>query len=204
MYRELDDNELLYMINDSADNYDYLFLKYKPLIFNICKDYESAGKALGYELEDLMQISSIGLLNAIKTYKERKNVLFYTYMIKCIKNILNNELRNQLTNKKTVLNIAIPYDIPLSDESKSIIEIVPDKKSPDPLKFLLEEMAENTYINFINSLPIETAITYEMKNQDIKESDIAKFLNTDEQTIRRYLRDARNAFYKASLKFQSL
>ena len=204
MYRELDDNELLYMINDSTDNYDYLILKYKPLIFNICKEYESAGKALGYELEDLMQISYIGLLNAIKTYKEKKNVLFYTYMIRCIKNSLNNELRNQLTNKKAVLNIAIPYDVPLNDGDKSIIDLIPDKTSPDPLKFLIEEMEEIAYVNFLNSLPIETAATYEMKTQSIKECDIARFLETDIGTIQKYLRYAKKEYDKARLRFNAL
>ncbi len=204
MYRELDDNELLYMINDSDDNYDYLLLKYKPLIFNICKEYEVGGRELGYELEDLIQIAYLALFNAIKTYKEKKNVLFYTYMIKCIKNSLNNEFRNQLTNKKIVLNKALPYDIPLSDTSRAIIELIPDTSSPDPLNFLLEEMEEVAYTNFLNSLPIETAVSYEMKNQDIKETDIARFLDTDEKTIRRYLREAKKAYDKATLKFQSL
>ena len=193
MYRELDDNELLYMVNDSTDNYDYLFLKYKPIVLNICKEYEIKGKELGYELDDF-----------IKTYKEKKKVLFYTYMTKCIRNSLNNEFRNQLTNKKVVLNIALSYDIPISNDRRTIIELIPNKSSPDPVKFLLDEMEEIAYTKFLNSLPIETAVTFEMKNQDIKENDIARFLGKDEKTIKRYLRDAKKAYDKAKLKFQAL
>ena len=204
MYRELDDNELLYMVNDSTDNYDYLFLKYKPIVLNICKEYEIKGKELGYELDDLIQIAYLGLFNAIKSYKEKKKVLFYTYMTKCIRNSLNNEFRNQLTNKKVVLNIALSYDIPISNDRRTIIELIPNKSSPDPVKFLLDEMEEIAYTKFLNSLPIETAVTFEMKNQDIKENDIARFLGKDEKTIKKYLRDAKKAYDKAKLKFQSL
>ncbi len=204
MYKELDDNELLYMVNDSTDNYDYLFLKYKPIVFNICKEYEIKGKELGYELDDLIQIAYLGLFNAIKSYKEKKKVLFYTYMTKCIRNSLNNEFRNQLTNKKVLLNIALSYDIPISNDRRTIIELIPNKSSPDPVKFLLDEMEEIAYTKFLNSLPIETAVTFEMKNQDIKENDIARFLGKDEKTIKRYLRDAKKAYDKARLKFQAL
>ena len=125
-------------------------------------------------------------------------------MIRCIKNSLNNEFRNQLTNKKVVLNIALSYDIPISNDRRTIIELIPNKSSPDPVKFLLDEMEEIAYTKFLNSLPIETAVTFEMKNQDIKENDIARFLGKDEKTIKKYLRDAKKAYDKAKLKFQSL
>ncbi len=204
MYRELDDSEILYMINDNDDNYEYLFKKYKPLLFTICKEYEQFGKSLGYELEDLMQFASIGFFNAIKSYREKKNVLFYTYMVSCVKNILRNELRNQLTNKKIVLNTAIPYDEPLPGISKAPIDFIPDKSSPNPITFLLEKMEELFYIDFLNSLPIEIAVSYEMKSQAFKDNEIAMYLDTNEKVIQKYIRRAKKAFHKAKLEFENL
>ena len=79
--------------------------KYKPLIITICEKYQGIFKKVGYEIEDLIQIANIALVDAINSFQESKNVSFYTYCSRCINNRLKNELRNQQTNKKNLLNM---------------------------------------------------------------------------------------------------
>lgn len=56
MYKEINDSEVLYMINDSDDSLELMLERYKPIINKICYKYEKIGKKVGYELEDLVQI----------------------------------------------------------------------------------------------------------------------------------------------------
>ena len=58
MYREIDDYEILYMIQENNDYYELILEKYKPLIITICKQRLNGIKEMGYELEDLMQIAN--------------------------------------------------------------------------------------------------------------------------------------------------
>ena len=196
MYRELDDNEILYMIEENNDNYAYLIQKYRPLVIKICQTYLKEGKDLGYEFDDLIQIANMGIMDAVNTYLENKNVLFYTYMVKCIKNKIRNELRNQNTNKKITLNKAISYDKIVPGIFCPLIDIIPDETSPDPFQSLVEKEMEIKYINFINSLPLEMALVFEMKQDGFKEKQIQAFSRLDRKTVIKYFKIAKSKFAK--------
>ncbi len=201
MYRELDDNEILYMIEENSDNYNYLFEKYKPLLSKICQTYLIDSKELGFEMEDLMQIAYMGLIDAVNSYKDNKKTLFYTYMLRCVRNRLYNEIRNQTSNKKLALNTAISYDEFMPGTHKSLIDNIPDKNSPDPMNFLLEEMVEIEYKKILNSLPIEIAIIYEMKQDRFNDNQIATFTRIDKKNISKYYKQAKRKFQQANLTF---
>ena len=123
MYREIDDYEILYMIQENNDYYELILEKYKPLIITICKQRLSGIKEMGYELEDLMQIANMAVYEAIKTYSEYENAKFYTYVAKCIHNKLNVELRNNSSDKKKALNTAISYDANIPGTNTPLIDI---------------------------------------------------------------------------------
>ena len=201
MYRELDDNEILYMIEENNENYDYLIEKYKPLLLKVCQDYLNDAKKLGFEMDDLLQISYLGLLDAVKSYKDNKRTSFYTYMIRCVRNRLCNEVRNQTTNKKLSLNTAISYESRVPGTNKSLIEILPDKNSPNPIEFLLEELMEIEYKKIINSLPLEVALVYEMKIDGFDNNQISTFTGVSKKDIPRYFKSAKKKFQKKKFCF---
>ena len=95
MYKDINDNELLYMINDSDDYVEILIEKYKPVLSKICKKYLKIGKSIGFEYDDLMQIANISLINSIKYYKDNKNTSFFTYITRCAENNLRGEIRKE-------------------------------------------------------------------------------------------------------------
>ena len=189
MYKDIDDYEILYMINDGNDYYEIMLEKYKPLIITICEKYQGIFKKVGYEFEDLMQIANMALVDAINTYQEQKDVLFYTYCTRCVNNRLKNELRNQLVDKRNTINKVISYNKTVDNQGE-LIEFLPDNFATNPIDELICEELEIKYINFINSLPFEVAAVYELKQNGFKNQEISTLLELDLKTITKYLRIA--------------
>ena len=191
MYRELDDNEILFMVEDNNDYYDILLKKYKPLIINISKKYYYLGKKLGYELEDLIQICNLGLIDALKYYQMNKDNLFYTYIKHCIENKIKTELRSQLTDKRKTINESISFDEILDGLDRPLIDFLEDKSAIDPYLELLEKEMIEKYIMFIQSLPLEVSIIFEMRNEGFSNKEIKKYLEIDDKTITNALKYAK-------------
>lgn len=194
MYRELDDNEILYMIKENDDYYEILLEKYKPMIIGICKKYKKQGKEIGYELEDLIQVASIGLIDAIKSYSNNQDTLFYTYLVHCIKNKLNTEIRDQKTKRKLALNEAISYDKTIPGTEATLLDVLPNQMSLDPLKSLIIDENQIEYIHFINSLPFEVALVYELRVNGFSLDQISEFARIDKRDISKYLRFAKKEY----------
>lgn len=191
MYKEHDDNELLLLVEENREYYDVLVRKYQPLIRKICRKYILLGKKVGYELDDLMQIGSIGLLEAIKHYNDNKMVLFYTYINKCIDNKIKNEIKKQLTDKRKTLNLTISYDELYQGTNKPLIEMLENKDALSPYEELILQELEEKYYIFIQSLPIEVAIAFEMRNEGYSFKQIGQFLHIDYKTIIQSLKFAK-------------
>lgn len=183
MYRNIEDNELVYMVREDELNFEIMQEKYKPYILNICNKYKNKAKEFGYELEDLFQIANLGLIDAIKNYNDNQNVLFFTFLTKCINNRIKTEFRNNNTNKKIILNESISYDEKVKGTDISIIDTIPSKNTVDPLDFLLIEEKQNKYINFLNSLPFEVAVIYELRQNGFSYDEISRFLEIDIKVI---------------------
>lgn len=192
MYRELNDNEILYMINDSDNYLEILLEKYKPLISKICKKYLKLGKRVGLEYDDLMQIANISLIKCIKNYKDSLNTSFYTYIIKCITNSLKTELRKELTLKRKILNNSLSIDEIIQGTDITLLDITKNEKVIDPFDCLVIEEKEEKYIRFINSLPFEVAVIYEMKNNGFTTIEISNFLDIDKEKVTKSIQYARN------------
>ena len=183
MYKKLDDNELIYMIKEDNDYYNIMIEKYRPIIINICKKYEKIGREIGYELEDLIQVANMGLYDAIVSYRDNQNVLFYTFVIHCIKNKLITEIRNQKTNKKLVLNNSFSYDMVIKGTNITLLDLIPDKNVITPFEYLIIEENEIEYINFLNSLPFEVAVVFELRMNGFTYNEISNFLNMNKIDI---------------------
>ena len=183
MYREIDDYEILYMIQENNDYYELILEKYKPLIITICKQRLNGIKEMGYELEDLMQIANMAVYEAIKTYSEYENAKFYTYVAKCIHNKLNTELRNNSSDKKKALNTAISYDANIPGTNTPLIDILEDKTVINPYQYLDIKELKDKYIYYLNSLPFEVAGVYQLRLQGFNQSEIQTLLNINELTF---------------------
>lgn len=200
MYRELDDNEILYMIKEDNDCYEIMIEKYKPFLNKICRKYQKNAHKFGYEIEDLMQVANIALLDAIATYNDNNNTLFYTYLSRCVDNRLKNELRSQETSKKISLNKAISYDEIIPGTDITYLEMLPDTNSMSAFDYLQEELDEIEYIKFRNSLPFEVALVCELKIEGLKNDEIAILLEMDKNVVSKHLQTISRCFSKLAVK----
>ncbi len=76
------------------------------LVVYIAKKFENTG----INVEDLISIGSIGLIKAINTYRNDKNIKLATYASKCIENEILMYLR-KIAGRKTEISIDEPLNV---------------------------------------------------------------------------------------------
>ena len=176
MYRDLNDYEILYMVNDTKEyNFDILVHKYQPLIYKVVKEYTKLFKKFGYELEDLMQIGYITLYKASRLYDVYNHSMFYTYFKNALKNAIINTIRDNTTNKKEVLNNALSYEIEIPNTNIRYIDVFPDNKSNSKQDIEL--------IIFKNSMPINLSWIFELFYNGYSKLEISILLNENINNI---------------------
>jgi len=86
----LTDLELIERLKEGSEEaFECLLERYKPFVKRIAKRYF----APGFEWEDFYQIGAMAFFNAVMTYKEDKDVTFYTYALSCIRNRIVSQYR---------------------------------------------------------------------------------------------------------------
>ena len=170
-YKDYNDYELVSYVKEQIEEANEILIdKYMPLIVKEAKKY----KVNGIDLKDIIQEGLFGLSNAIKTYSETSNVLFYTYAKKCIEASIYNLIKNSKRKKHTYLNEAISYD----NDDINLENIISNNKTP--LTKLLED--EDTLCFYDNSRKILSEFEYnvfklKLKNYSYKE--IADILDVE-------------------------
>ena len=183
MYRDLNDYEIIYMINEQKDDiFNLLYEKYKPLINKYAGKFYNTFKKYGYEYEDLMQLGYITLYKASRLYNSYNSSMFYTYLDRALQNAYENEYRNNSTNKKEVLNQAYSYDAPIGETKKTYEEVFPDKKK------VYDEEYYNILIHFKNSMSFIMGCVFELYYSGYKQEEISVLLDEKLDNIKKYLR----------------
>lgn len=173
----MNDYEILYMVCDNKeDNFDILMNKYKPLIYKVVKDYVKFFRKFGYELEDLMQLGYITLYKTSHKYDIYNQTMFYTYFKKALVNTIINNIRDNTTNKKEVLNKALSYDLVIPNTNISYIEIFSDDKSYINV--------DNELIVFKNSMPALLSYIFELFYNGYNKKEISILLDEDINDIK--------------------
>lgn len=173
MYKNLNDNEILYMIKENNDNdYRLIFNKYESLIYKIIHKYKFIAKKYGIEKDDLYQICCMSLIKAIELYDDKYDNLFYTYLYRLMENSIINELKSNCSFKKLTLSMACSYDKIVPNTNLSYLEIIPDKKN------LFKSFSnEEEIIRFKNTLSFDLSCLFELKMNGYKNSEITILLS---------------------------
>ena len=100
---EYSDFELVYMVRESEEVFDYMIKKYEPLYIKLSKSLISKFPNKGLDIEDLLQQCRITMCYALERFDPRNDVLFYSYMLVCIKRAIMNYARPYL-NKPDCYN----------------------------------------------------------------------------------------------------
>ena len=170
-YKEINDNELLYLIADNNDDYKkILFEKYKPIVLAIAKKYNAINIDASVDFDDLVQIGYIGLNNAIRFYKD-DNCLFYTFACFCIDHALSKEVYKKIYRKGRCNCTFISYE---EDQLNAIIRLEEEK---DHLHF------SEVFLKLKNFLDFFDALVFELRLNGFKYKEIASLLDVGESKV---------------------
>ena len=97
--------------------------------------------------DDLLQEGMLGLLSAIRNYKQENSVSFQSYADVCIRNRIQSAVRSSNRKKNDPLNNAVSFDQVLSHESRTppVFERSPEEK-------VLAKESETDAVSFYNDL----------------------------------------------------
>ena len=179
-YNDYNDSELLeYISEGNEDANNIIIKKYEPLINKIATKMLKYCKNNGLEKSDLIQEGMIGLNHALERYKEKENILFYTYARKCIERKIISVVVASNRNKNKILNESISYD----DEDNVISKII-KSTSPSPEEEVLNlELEENLIIKIKNTLANFEEQVFLLLIEGFDYKEIAEILEKDQKSI---------------------
>ena len=183
-YKSFNDNELISLsLENNEDATNLLIEKYKNTIFKVLKEIIKKYNIRGMEISDLYQEGLIGLLTAIETFNENKDVLFYTYALACVRSQIYTIIRRTFANKNRILNNSYSLDMLYNDTEDSLYEFVKDD-SIDPNNILMSEENYKEFIGKIRqSLSNSESSIFELKISGLKNEEIADVLDKDKKSI---------------------
>lgn len=189
MYRNFNDYEIIYMISENnSDNFKILYEKYQPLIHKIVSEYKDTFKKYGYDIDDLMQLGYIALYKSSNYYSEYKPSRFITYLKTIIRNTLLNEIKNNSTNKRIVLNNAISYD-KQDNNDYSYLDLIKDEKD-----YFSYEEEKRKFIYFKNTLDYITAGIFEMFYNGYTINEISTMFNEKTKVIIQKIKEIKKKY----------
>ena len=141
--------------------------------------------------EDLIQVGYLGLIKAVDNFDESRNVKFSAFATNIIKQCMikgvNNlsyalGTRNKRNGELGETN-ALPFShFDIYDKTGETVNIIETNYYEDE-DVKLDDMVIKTYIKFRNSLSGLDLAILERLEKDMKQTDIAKELNTSQRTV---------------------
>ena len=197
-YKDYNDNELLSLISENnEESTNILINKYKSVILSTLKEYLKEYNILGVEIADLYQEGLIGLLHAINTFDEKKDVTFYTYASTCIKTTLMSAFRQTFRMKNRILNNSYSLDKLIEESNNNYYELFKDYKN-DPDVLIGERENEREIIDSIKSkLSSNEETIFELKLKGLSNSEIATLIDKDKKYVE-------NAMFRINRKYKEL
>ena len=197
-YKSINDNELVYLCSENNEEASSVLIdKYRNCILNTLKEYLKEYDIRGMEIADLYQEGLIGLIHAIKTFNQNKDVTFYTYANACIKNSIVSAMRQSFRKKNNILNNSYSLDNLIEDTNSSFYEIFKDENA-DPSNLLLDKEESNEIIEKIRAKLSESEKEiFELRLKGLSNSEIAELLDKDKKIIE-------NTMYRINKKYKEL
>lgn len=126
--------------NGNKEVYGDILKTYKNLMYGIISKYN---KTVINSKDDLMQIASISLMKALKTFDVNKNYKFSTYLQTIITNDLNTVYR--VVQKRNAIVNSLDDVLPNEDNKLTVKDTIADDTNIE------EEVMENSMNNFISN-----------------------------------------------------
>lgn len=193
MYRDLNDYELIsYVSENNEEAKEIIFKKYEPLIHDRARKLFKYCKNNGAEENDLVQEGMIGLNDAIKTFQDSKDAIFYTYALKCINSRIISYIVKLGRLKNKVLNDSLFLELNQQNESNSFGKNLVDN-SYNPEEILINEEKKQEILDIMD----KTLTDFEKEVMDLKINgfkykEIADILGKDIKYIDNCIQKCKN------------
>ncbi len=174
-YKDINDNEILYLIKEKDDYYnDYLYKKYKPIIKKIAYKYSGFIITKGADYDDLVQEGYIGFSSAIATFDVSMKNTFYTFAILCVERSIQNFCKKLSALKNEYINNSVELN-EYTDYNKDLI------KNKD---MLLDDIyTEFIFFKYKNILNLKNSTVFEMRYNGFSYLEISKLLDISVGTV---------------------
>lgn len=183
-YRDLNDYEIMYMVEEDDDAKELLFDKYRPIVLKMASKYRMEGKKIGLEVDDLIQEGYMGLVSAIKNYNPDDKTLFYTYALISIKSKIVNCLRSNSCKKHYCLNQSISLSKPVvSDRDLTLSDFIIDNNSVVPDSIVQERELTGLVKDYLYALDFDMAAIMELMINGFSSIDIARLLDLSNKNV---------------------
>ena len=181
--KDYNDYELLYMISQNIEEAKkILYEKYRSIIEIKANKYKLLGKKIGLEYNDLVQEGYIGFDKAIKTYKDNKDTIFYSFANRCIEGQLLNTLRTYKRKKHALLNTSSSLDIPIDEEGRTLSDILSDGDDPSK-KLELEEENDELLDSVYKEMSDFEKNVFDLKMLGLEYKEIADLLDKSYKSV---------------------
>ena len=177
-------------------NEDYR--QYELMLIKIANKFKNNPYRI--DIEDIMQIGSLGMIRAFETYKEGKGMSFDTYMYSCISWSIKREFHNLKRIHGQYAITSLDHEI---DEDTNKYDIIPNS-SVNVENEVIEEMTLQEYIQeFRNILPPTKAnIFIDRYVNELQIKDIAAKYNKMDSSINSILRQCRSELMRKSFRIR--
>lgn len=182
-YDEYNDNELLYLISEHNEEAErILYEKYKPIIEIKVRKYRPLAKRFGLEYNDLIQEGYVGFNDAIKAYKDNKNVLFTSFANMCIERQILSILSYNSRKKHSFLNDSSSLDIPIDEEGRTLSDVLSDGMDPGKMIELNEEN-NDLYEEIYKDMSNFEKNVFDLKMLGLEYKEIASMLDKSYKSV---------------------
>ena len=184
MYKDYNDYELLDIIHDSDEQaINIMYKKYEPLINSIAQKMFPYCKNCGLEVSDLVQEGMLGLTNAINTFSDSKDTLFFTYAKTCIERRIISASVKSGRLKHKFLNDSVSFDKEVEDTSVALEYFLKDSKE-NPAELMSSEERKKEIMDFAKKeMTYFEQQVFELKINGFEYKEIAVILDKDAKSI---------------------
>jgi RNA polymerase sigma factor (sigma-70 family) len=169
---EYNDYELVYMVKENEEVLEYMIKKYEPLFRKLAYSFVFKQKNRGLDVDDIIQQCRIILCRALDSYNYKNDVLFYTFLLICLKRGIINYIKRNGAN----------YDINYMDyEQYDNLDYF--VSSYDAYDNYIDYEAQQDIVNFKNSLNFLDSSIFELRYNGFSYKDIASLLEIEEKKV---------------------
>ncbi|MGL5903911.1 MAG: sigma-70 family RNA polymerase sigma factor [Cetobacterium sp.] len=175
----MDTRDVMLAKNGDSEAMEKVFLKYKNDILRNSRNLYIKGG----DVDDLLQEGYIGLIKAIKSYDDSREVCFSTFANLCIKRQIITAVKSSNSNKNLKLNTSIIGDKDINLEDLAQYS-KPSLNYHSPEDILLGKELVNMLGDFLNDnlTPLEKKVFYYLCKQ-YRYNEIAELLNEPSKKI---------------------